>query len=161
MKKALIIAFTVIASLAIMPIASFAGPYMSFEQGLVPAGPGMPACDATFGFVYEFVGSYEEPGAVQNGSASQEMSIGGDLYITTVDLWSLPAVIVGHELNLGWSQVDLDLATEIDLMLAALSADLKVTGYITDYLTMWGRLEGTYSPLLWSLDPFIGVEFSW
>ena len=142
-------------------VAVTAGPYMKFEQSLVPTGPWMPACEATFGFDYTLGTFYEDPGAVEGEHISRELIIGGDLYVTTPDLWSMVAVTIGHELNLGWPQVGIDLVTEVDLGLAALSGDLTLTGYVTDWLTLYCKVEGAYSPIAWGLEPFLGAEFRW
>ena len=150
MKK---IAMLTAVLILVIGAMAFGGPYLAFEQSLLPTGPGMPACEVTAGIDYS-LGNF----VVQTGSA---LTINGDLYVTSPDMWSLTAATVGHELNLGWPQVDIDLVTEVDLGLAALSADLKLTGYVADWLTLYGKVESTYSPTAWGIEPFIGVEFRW
>lgn len=158
MKTRLALMFVMVLAVG---LAVSAGPYLSFEQSLLPTGMFMPSCEATIGFDYSLGGFYDTPGAVDGEWISRELIVDGDFYVTTPDLWSMVTVTIGHELNLGWPHVGLDLVTEVDLGLAALSADLTLTGIVADWFSIWGKVEGTYSPLTWGLEPFIGAEFRW
>jgi hypothetical protein len=143
------------ALVLVMGCAAFAGPYLRFEQALVSAGLGRPACDTTLGFAYSAGGFYE------TGEQTQTLSISGDLYVTKSGAWFFPAVVLGHDLTLAWERVDVDVLTEIDLIAGLFTADLKLIGYVTEYLTLWGRVAGSYGVFLWSVEPYLGLELFW
>ena len=120
MKKALVLALAFVLAMGVMAVS---GPYLGFEQSLLPTGAFMPSCETTLGFDYTLGNFARSAGEfAQTGS---QVSIEGDLYVTTPNMWAMAAVTVGHELNLGWSHIEIDLVTEVDLGLAALSADRK------------------------------------
>ena len=155
---------SVLAVLAIFGAAAFAGPY--FEVGLNPL-----AADTALTF-----GWYEEA----NNIDLSGVSITGDIYAVNENLWVYPTPwMFGGELGVGSDWVWFSLASDITLrpqpdwteksFLDLWQTTLKVTGYPSDVVTIWGSIEagfdvekiGSVLTGIWNFVPIVGIRCEW